>query len=114
MGEPLLGSLICGTMALSMVLWNWMLMRSQQRIGRECAHAAAEQARAKLNAHDNGDGQEQHCRVYHESKDGQAWEQQEQPSLSPSEVKGNRDRVDTLPPTPPGSYALEEGFFPER
>lgn len=52
MGEPLIGSVICGAVALGMMWWNWQMMEGQRRRGRKVAVEAAEagRARAKVRA----------------------------------------------------------------
>lgn len=52
MGEPLIGSVVCGAVALGMMWWNWQMMEGQRRRGRKVAVEAAEagRARAKIRA----------------------------------------------------------------
>lgn len=44
MGEPLIGSLVCGSIALSMMLWNWRIHEHQKHLRKICARQAAMKA----------------------------------------------------------------------
>ncbi|CAM9516315.1 unnamed protein product [Scytosiphon promiscuus] len=44
MGEPLIGSLVCGSIALGMMLWNWRMHEHQKHLRKICAIAAAKKA----------------------------------------------------------------------
>lgn len=47
MGEPVIGSIVCGSIALVMVIWNWRMIQDQKHRGRICAKEAACAARAR-------------------------------------------------------------------
>lgn len=50
MGEPVIGSIVCGSVALVMVIWNWRMIQDQKHRGRICAKQAASAARARAKA----------------------------------------------------------------
>lgn len=130
MGEPVLGSLICGSVALGMILWNWHLFemqkRSDKKAAREAAIAAAGRERSRISAI-AGDSAEVPLRVRHDASscDLMGLESPSQPFIfesvqdpSPSFVKGGRDRAETSPISPPISTpsprAAEMGFFKDE
>ncbi|CAM9239304.1 unnamed protein product [Pylaiella littoralis] len=47
MGEPVIGSIVCGSIALVMMFWNWRMIQDQKHRGRICAKEAASAARAR-------------------------------------------------------------------
>lgn len=47
MGEPVIGSLICGSVALVMMIWNWRMVEHQKWLLRRCGKEAAMKARAR-------------------------------------------------------------------
>lgn len=47
MGEPVIGSIVCGSIALVMMFWNWRMIQDQKHRGRICAKEAASAALAR-------------------------------------------------------------------
>lgn len=47
MGEPVIGSIVCGSVALVMMIWNWRMVEHQKWVLRACGKEAATKARAR-------------------------------------------------------------------
>lgn len=47
MGEPVIGSIVCGSVALVMMIWNWRMVEHQKWLLRKCGKEAATKARAR-------------------------------------------------------------------
>eukprot|EP00752_Nemacystus_decipiens_P008112 g7252.t1 len=47
MGEPVIGSIVCGSVALVMMIWNWRMVEHQKWLLRQCGKEAATKARAR-------------------------------------------------------------------
>lgn len=130
MGEPLLGSLICGSLALGMVLWNWHLMEAQKRRSRKAAResaiaaAAAGRERSMVSAGAN-EMPPQPLRIRHSLSSydvikldplAHSGSHESSQDPSPKFVKEHRDRAETSPISPPISSprAAEMGFFKDE
>lgn len=50
MGEPLIGSIVCGSVALGMLIWNWRMVEHQKWLAKKCGEEAARKARAREQA----------------------------------------------------------------
>lgn len=50
MGEPLVGSIVCGSVALAMLIWNWRMVEHQKWLAKKCGREAARTARAREQA----------------------------------------------------------------
>eukprot|EP00903_Cladosiphon_okamuranus_P012126 g11377.t1 len=47
MGEPVVGSIVCGSVALVMMIWNWRMVEHQKWLLRRCGREAASIGRAR-------------------------------------------------------------------
>ena len=138
MGEPLIGSVICGAVALGMMWWNWQMMEGQRRRGRKVAVEAAEagRARAKVRAEAAAQaatttaaparapttgGCDKFPRTVSSPCLVKLWPLLESPENSPAEgggpsplfIKALRDRLETAPMSPAVSSPRPAGagFF---
>ncbi|CAB1102278.1 unnamed protein product [Ectocarpus sp. CCAP 1310/34] len=50
MGEPIIASITCGSIAVVMLLWNWRMYELQKTRGKACAKACAREAQLRLKA----------------------------------------------------------------
>lgn len=137
MGEPLIGSLVCGAMALGMMWWNWQMMEAQRRKGRKVAIEAAKAARVRAQIRADARAKVaaaapppgivtaasplKHHRALSSSSLYTLEPLPECPvntpidDQSPLVIKAVRDRLETAPLSPPSCSprAAEAGFFQE-
>lgn len=117
MGEPLIGSLICGAVALVMVGWNWHMLHNQRRRGKRAAKLAAQAARERLSARANERNfalaQFEALPSCSRTNLAPLINMDDCPAKDSLSVRVERDRAETSPISPAGtsSRTSQEGFF---